>query len=360
MALDRNTLVRFTEELLLVKKIGIKTFVKLLHIAGSIERLYKIELPDEIKDTYGYSIKIAIENINVDKPISKCKCIWESDYPRYLKQITSPPPILYYEGEWNNNLFEKSISIVGTRRASSLGKKITNELSNSISKIGIAVVSGLAQGIDMEAHKASYSNTGRTIAVLGTPISQQFKIAKEPLYTQIIENAGLILSEFSQNQSVYPGMFAQRNRIIAGLNDKTIVVEAGIKSGALITANYAYEENREVYAIPWNIYFRNGEGCNMLIKDNKAKILLSINDIFENSNSESFIIDKQKNFNTAVNLEKDELSVYNQVLLASSSVEEICGNLNKSYDSVILLCTNLELKGIITKDKLTGKYTINK
>ncbi len=187
-------------------------------------------------------------------------------YPEKLKQIYDPPEVLYCLGDIRL-LNEISISIVGARRATAYGKKIAYKLSNDLSKRGVTIVSGLASGIDECAHEGAYKNVGKTIAVLGCGVDIIYPKENEDLYKNIIRNGGLIISEFPLGTKPEKDNFPKRNRIISALSSGVIVVEAKRRSGALITADFALEQGKNVFAVPGNIDSVYSEGTNNLIKD---------------------------------------------------------------------------------------------
>lgn len=223
-----------------------------------------------------------IDNINKEK--IKIITINDQNYPRLLKEIYSPPYILYYKGNIKQE-FEFTIAIVGSRKYTSYGQQVTEELSKNLAQNKLTIVSGLALGIDTIAHTACLEAKGLTIAVLGSGIDKQnlYPSLNRYLVDKIILNNGCVLSEFPPGTAPLKHNFPQRNRIISGLSLGTIVIEAKKKSGSLITANYALEQNREVFAVPGNIYSLNSEGTNNLIKSG-AKLVSSADDIIETLN----------------------------------------------------------------------------
>ena len=192
-------------------------------------------------------------------------------YPNKLKSIYDPPELLYCLGDIRL-LNEPSIAIVGTRNASNYGKRIAYNLSQELSKRGVTIISGLASGIDSYAHEGAFKNVGKTIAVLGSGIDVIYPKENEDLYKSIIKNGGLIVSEFPLGTKPEKDNFPKRNRIISGLSDGVVVVEAKKKSGALITADLALEQGRSVFAVPGNIDSQNSEGTNNLIKEGAVPV----------------------------------------------------------------------------------------
>ncbi|OGX60925.1 MAG: DNA protecting protein DprA [Paenibacillus sp. RIFOXYA1_FULL_44_5] len=204
--------------------------------------------------------------------------IFDAEYPELLKQTAEPPWVIYYRGN-PDYLSRPKLSMVGTRYPSSYGKRAAVELSRELSRAGICVVSGLARGIDRAAHMGALEEEGGTIAVLGCAIDTIYPQENNELAERITE-AGLIISEYPAGTPMHPGLFPQRNRIIAGLSYGTVVIEAQSKSGALITADQALEESRDVFALPGSIYAPNSQGTLQLIKQG-AKMITSAEDILE-------------------------------------------------------------------------------
>lgn len=188
-----------------------------------------------------------------------------------MYHIYNRPKKLYVLGNIEN-LNRKSITIVGARECSNYGKKVATELSYKNAKKGYVIVSGLAKGIDKYAHIGALKAKGRTIAVLAHGLNQIYPKENRKLAIDIINNNGTLITEYSFKDSIKKENFVNRNRIVSGLSEATIIVEAKEKSGSLITANFALEQGRDVYAVPGDISSRNSIGTNKLIQDG-AKII---------------------------------------------------------------------------------------
>ena len=200
-------------------------------------------------------------------------------YPEKLRKIYNPPKHLYCLGDISL-LNNPSIAIIGCRNASKYGFKICKIFADKLSKSGITIISGLAKGIDSQAHISSFYNVGKTIAVLGCGVDVIYPKENEELYRAIIQNGGLIVSEYELGTKPSKELFPQRNRIISGLASGVLVVEAKKRSGTMITVNHALEQGREVFVIPGNIDSLNSEGTNALIKDG-ARIVTNYKEILE-------------------------------------------------------------------------------
>lgn len=198
--------------------------------------------------------------------------ISESKYPDKLKKIYDPPHKIYVLGN-RRLLYEKGIAIVGAREATEYGKKVAYNFAKDISNNGIIVISGLAVGIDEYAHIGALH--GKTIAVLGSGIDKMYPRKNIGLAREIIRNGGCIISEYPLGTKPERLHFPQRNRIISGLSDGVVVIEASTKSGALITADFALEQGKEVFAVPGDICKKQSEGTNKLIQDGAVLVTSS-------------------------------------------------------------------------------------
>lgn len=201
----------------------------------------------------------------------------EKSYPQRLKQCADGPLLLYQKGEANLNP-NRIIAIVGTRKASEYGKKMVNVLVEGLKEYQATIISGLAYGIDFQAHKNSVENDICNIAVLGHGLHTVYPAANKSLSNKIINN-GCLLSEFISGTKPDRENFPKRNRIVAGMADATIVVESASKGGAVITAYIAHSYNRDVFAVPGKAVDANSAGCNILIKKNIAGLIESAEDL---------------------------------------------------------------------------------
>lgn len=221
---------------------------------------------------------------------------------------------------------------------------------------GVTIVSGLAQGIDTEAHRGALDAGGRTIAVLGTGVDNIYPSQNKKLAQRILdEKSGAIISEFSPGTPALPHHFPQRNRIISGLSLGTVVVEAREKSGALITANFALEQNREVFAVPGPIGRPTSRGPNRLIKEG-AKIVTEVRDIMEELGLKITDVQENKKGPEFDNIAGDELKIATMLADEPKTVEELIQESKIAASQISALISMLEIKGII--QKVGGKYTI--
>jgi DNA processing protein len=200
-------------------------------------------------------------------------------YPALLREIADPPITLYVRGAWEASLGAPCVAMVGSRKGSTYGVNASGMLARDLAKRGVTIVSGLARGIDAAAHRGAMEAGGRTIAVMGTGLDEIYPRDHRKLADEILASGGALVTEFPLETPPVPQNFPYRNRIISGLSLGTIVVEASEKSGSLITARLAMEQNREVFAVPGNITSRVSFGTNYLIKGAGAKLVQQWQDV---------------------------------------------------------------------------------
>ena len=268
---------------------------------------------------------------------------WEStEYPRLLREIPDAPPVLYVKGTLTDN-DAWAVAVVGTRRASAYGREVTRRLASALARSGITIVSGMARGIDAEAHWTALKTGGRTVAVLGCGIDQVYPPEHRQLAAEI-EAAGAIISDYPLGTQPDGKNFPPRNRIISGLSMGVLVTEAGKRSGALITADYAAEQGRDVFAVPGSILSNNSIGTNGLIQDG-AKMVTRPEDILEELNL-SMVIEQREIRQILPSNEVEAL------LLARLSgepvhVDELRRQVNIPIAEVTSTMALMELKGMV-------------
>jgi len=289
--------------------------------------------------------------------------ISEDSYPDILRQIYLPPPLLFFKG---NKIKEAkfSIAVVGSRKCTAYGSEVARYVSRNLSEIGITVVSGLAMGIDSCAHKAALEGKGGSIGVMGCGIDIIYPPENRFLYEDILSN-GSIITEFLPETPPLKSNFPIRNRIISGLCSGVVVIEAGEKSGAAITCEMALKQNRDVFAVPGNIFNSMSKGCHKLIKEG-AKLVESVDDILEEF-SQCYKGTLKLCVNDDVNNRKkkemhntklcgNELKVYEFIGYMAKSVEEIVRNSKLEVKEVLSILTSLEIKQLIKEDSF-NKYS---
>lgn len=211
------------------------------------------------------------------KPQHHLFCLDDPNYPKLLKQIHDPPPFLYVQGN-PQNLQEPQLGIVGCRDMSAYGQTLAFRFAKDLAGMGITITSGLALGIDGVAHQGALQAQGLTIAVLGTGLNKIYPEVHSQLSQEIIAKGGSLVTEFPPDIGIKRENFPRRNRVISGLALGVLVVEAAQKSGSLITAKYALEQNRPVFAIPGSINSRQSRGCHQLIREG-ALLVEDVNEI---------------------------------------------------------------------------------
>ena len=268
-------------------------------------------------------------------------------YPECLKEISNPPLKLYYKGNLDLLKEERLIAVVGTRNPSSYGKLCCEYMVKKMSRANITIVSGFANGIDSIAHKTSLLTDGKTIAVIASGLDIVYPASNLSLYREI-EEKGLILSEYEAGVKPFKSNFPQRNRIIAGLSKGTIVVESKDRGGSLITADLALEFNRDVYAVPGDVFSEYSKGCNNLIRDARAKSLSNINELLEDY---SWNIE-EKNENNKYT--KNQLLILNS-LSSEKNLDNILIETKIEQTEILAELMTLEIMGVI-KSIAGGRY----
>jgi DNA processing protein len=291
-----------------------------------------------------------IEKQKVDFIISS-----ENKYPDLLKEISYPPSSFYIKGEIPKET--PCIAIVGTRKVSAYGKLVTEKLVQELVRYNFIIVSGLAYGVDTIAHETALKNQGKTIAVLGSGLNNIYPCSNKRLSHEVAKH-GALISEYPLDAPALKSYFPWRNRIISGLSLATVVIEAPEKSGALITAQFALEQNREVFAIPGSIFNKNSVGTNNLIKQG-AKLVFQIEDILEELNIQ-YTLPVIKDAHHLKFDNNQEEKIY-QLLSKENSlaIDKIIEMSNLSPKEVLAILTTLELKGFI-KNTDGGNYIKNK
>jgi DNA processing protein len=266
----------------------------------------------------------------------------DADYPTSLRSIYHPPPVLYVKGELRPE-DEWAVAMVGTRRATTYGKEVARVIAGDLARNGVTVVSGLARGIDAQAHRAALDAGGRTIAVLGCGIDRVYPSEHHRLAETIIAQ-GALVSEYALGTPPEGRNFPPRNRVISGLALGVVVVEAGVGSGALITADYAADQGREVFAVPGNIFNRGSQGCNALIRDG-AHPVLSVEDILEVLNLT--MVSRQAEVRAVVPESETEAQLLSYITTEPIHVDELgrCSGLPIAQVSSTLAL--MELKGMV-------------
>lgn len=280
----------------------------------------------------------------------------DSEYPRNLLAIYDPPPVLYIRGKLEAG-GDLAVAIVGSRMATRHGKNFTEQLARDLAVQGVTVVSGMARGIDSAAHRGALLGRGRTIAVFGCGVDVTYPTESRGLMREIV-NSGAVISEFPMGTKPLSFNFPRRNRIISGLAAGVIVVEATRQSGSLITANYALEQGREVFAVPGNVSFPSSQGTNRLIKEG-AKLVERVQDVLEE------ILPQWKSQNEADRkgedrprpaLSEDERLIYSLLGDEPVHIDRLITQTRWDASRISRVLLDLELAGLISQ--LAGKQFV--
>ncbi len=291
----------------------------------------------------------ARQNVSLDQVWAKIESqgikilTWQDEaYPSRLKEIDQPPPVMYIRGEYlPDDLF--AVAIVGTRRVTPYGRQITEEISSFLASNGITVISGLARGVDAIAHQSSLKAGGRTIGILGSGVDKIYPPEHLKLAEQMMER-GAIISDYAPGTPPDVSNFPPRNRIISGLSLAVVVIEAGETSGALITAEFAAEQGREVFAVPGSILAPQSKGTNRLIQ-NGAQPLLSVNDIMQALDFTR--IGEHKNARKVIPADETEARLLNLLGSEPLHVDEIRNQADLPIERVSATLALMELKGMV-------------
>ena len=275
--------LRYWLALLHAPGIGAVGFQALLEQVGSPQRLF--HNPSSAPDSAGLRAYLrkpdwaAVEQDLEWLAQEDCHILALDDpaYPSLLREIHDAPPLLFLRGE-PRQLENPQLAVVGSRNPSVIGKETAYEFSRSLARAGMVITSGLALGIDAASHRGAIDGAGQTVAVFGTGLDRVYPARNRDLARAIVEQGGLLVSEYPPGTQPLPGNFPRRNRIISGMSLGTLVVEAALRSGSLITARLATEQGREVFAIPGSIHNPLARGCHRLIREG-AKLVETAQDI---------------------------------------------------------------------------------
>lgn len=307
-----------------------------LRMAGldrrSIESVLKARSGIDLDRALQRVEQLAIQALTWDDPL----------YPRNLRNIAMPPPLLYVQGSLTP-ADEWAVALVGTRHASAYGREAARELAAGLAASGVTVVSGLARGIDAVAHRAALEAGGRTIAVLGSGLDQVYPPEHAGL-AEAIARAGAVVSDYGLGTAPESANFPPRNRIISGLSKGVVIVEAGEVSGALITADYAAEQGRDVFAVPGSIFQRSGRGTNKLIQQG-AKLVTSVADVLEELNLA--LVNQQQAARTALPADATEAKLLACLSAEPVHIDELGVQVGLPIAQVSGTLALMELKGMV-------------
>ncbi len=291
----------------------------------------------------------------IDKHGVRIISLWDNNYPAQLRTIFDPPPVLFIKGQLlPEDAF--AMAIVGTRRATHYGRQMAKTLSTNLSQRGISIISGLARGIDSVAHKSAIIAGGRTIAVLGSGLDVIYPPENRKLFAEIELN-GAIISEFPMGTRPEAGNFPGRNRVISGLSLGVLIVEAPEKSGALLTADFALDQGREVFALPGNVTSPMSAGTNHLLKSG-AKIVTDVEDIIDELRHLPQSISQRKKLDKkeAPKLSGKESGIYQALSTEPIHIDLLSEQTGLQTSELLGHLLQMELKGAVTQ--LPGKLFV--
>lgn len=345
--------------------IGPVRFNKLLEYFGNVQTAYEANVRD-IQQAIGAKVGQDFDQFrkafDAEKTYSDIQkknitILTREDemYPHSLLHLSDLPICLYVKGDVSNYDFENEsfFAIVGTRKITSYGQQVTSIFSSQLAESGLVIVSGLALGVDAIAHSAALDAKGKTIAFLGCGVDVIYPTENTQLYHRIIENGGLVMSEFPPGRRVQPGLFVSRNRLISGLSAGILVVEGLKDSGSLITARCAAEQGKEVFAPPAPITSQQSEAPNLLLKEG-AKMVTSPQDILEEFQLSARYQTQQKNIDF---LTSEEKWIYEKLRHEPFLSDDLATHSTLGISQILSILTSLELQGMIERNR-EGKYQV--
>ena len=340
-----------------IEKIDSRFIIKLYNHFGDIEKAFNAS-HSQLQAIEGLSIKksenflLARDKVDVDRTFTDVETrginfltYEDENYPKMLKNIDNPPAVLYYKGKLFECNLEKTLAVVGSRKASINARDNLRKIISGLKNTDICIVSGLASGIDTVAHTAAIENNLKTIGVIASGFDYTYPASNKTLYQNIENGYGAVISEYYPTFEPVKFRFPQRNRIVSGLSYGTLVAEASLKSGALITANLTLEQGRELMCIPGLISNPNTEGIYKLLK-NGATLVTESADILNALNWEI----KKETPNdqlTLPMLTTEEEKIYSSLEIEEKGIDELLAETKLKLDDLLINLTTMELKGII-------------
>jgi DNA processing protein len=338
----------------LLPGIGPARFYRLLDRCGDPERAWRASERDLTALGVEARILPALlekrKSLSIEQEMEKLRragvtvlTVYDAEYPLRLKEIYNPPALLYIKGEITRQ-DDQSVGVVGTRTPSVYGRELTARIVPELASAGLTIVSGMARGVDSIAHHAALQQGGRTIAVLGCGVDVVYPGENRRLYERI-QQCGAVVSEYPLGTKPDAYNFPARNRVISGLSMGAVVVEAGLKSGSLITADYALEQNREVFAFPGRATDRESAGANRLIKEGRAKLVTSSEDIL--TELDLTVAVQQLEIKVAIPANDDESKLLALLSHEPLHIDELVRRTVLAAPTVASTLMMLELKGSI-------------
>jgi DNA processing protein len=341
-------------------KIGFSRFKKCLKHFRTIEEVFnassislKQVLDEKIVDDF-ILFRSSFKYEDIIKDLRRKNIVFisieDTLFPGSLRNICDPPFGLFVKGDVNLLSNPVILGIVGTRKVTSYGRQVTTFFSSQLAKNGAVIVSGMAMGVDGIAHQGCIDSRGKTIAVLGCGVDIMYPAINRLLYQSILSSGGAIISEYPPGTVPKPFTFIHRNRIISGLSRGVFIVEGSLSSGSMITANFALEQGKDVFAVPMPLLSPVSAGPNSLLKQG-AKLVLDPEDILS-----EYGIDGSTSLSNITNdLSHDERQMYSFLELESCTIQTLISKSKKNISYVLQIISQMEMKGIVSKNR-EGKY----
>lgn len=338
----------------LVRELSNKELLYFVENFNSIDEILNTKFGEQLKLRFHKDNLFDFKNEYIEKAENQLELaelnssdiitIRDKNYPTLLKNITDPPPVLYIKGDLQqpDNV---SISVIGTRKATSYGRLVVEKFVSQLIENQVIITSGLAYGIDSYAHDQTLKNNGLTYAILASGLDKISTERSLKLATKIIDNNGCIISTYPFGTAALPPFFISRNRIISGISKATIVIESDIKGGSLWTAKFAVEQNRDLFAVPGNIFESKSKGTNALIEKEMAIPALSIDQILRHI---GFAEISQKSETKVIKFDSDtEKQIFEFLSFEPKRIDDIANGTKISIAEVNINLLNLEFKSMI-------------
>ncbi len=350
--------------------VGPLRFKLLINYFGSAEKAWNADVKKLLSIGLGEKLTAKFDHFrktflldkyveDIEKKEIKVITLKDKTYPKLLSQISDAPFLIYVRGDISVlNEVRPCIGVVGTRKITRYGEEVTKQITQGLVSAGVTIVSGMAYGVDAVAHNIAVENGGKTIAVLGCGVDMIHPVSNTKLYWKIVKEAGCVISEFPVGMYADVGLFPARDRIISGLSLGVVVTEGAADSGALITARYAAEQGREVFAIPGPITSQMSDGPTILLKQG-AKMVTKVGDILEELKLSNYPINKLSNqqINEKYkNLSKEEIKILELLQNESLHFDEIVKKSGINASQLGGLLTMMEMKKLV--NSLNGEYSI--
>ncbi len=355
--MDQREILRHQLALLLIPGIGPVQFRELLERAGDIAALFASPPPCKFQNALRHPDWAAVDHCLAWVEQEGCTLLAEDNplYPEPLRQLHDAPPLLFARGDISV-LQNPQLAMVGSRNPTVVGRETAREFARTLAASGMTITSGLAMGIDAASHQGALDGGGQTIAVFGTGLDRVYPAKNRELAHTIVEQGGLLLSEYPPGTEPKPANFPRRNRIISGLSLGTLVVEAALRSGSLITARFAAEQGREVFAIPGSIHNPLARGCHQLIRQG-AKLVESAQDILEELAPQLRTLLAETESKPSLVVEEKEHNILLECMGdGTSNVDQLVQRSGLTADAVSSMLLLLELQGHVVST--AGGYAL--